>query len=137
MLLSDLFHELYESRQLQPVYKTEYEKLVDEYCYVITINFQQLNKWAKDSNSQHELDLMMQHFRKPVINGRTIFDLSKDQPFLKNPKVVPHVLKYIYDMLKYIEPRLKMYLNPKGLSMLMPVLEKLKNEYRAYVTKVS
>jgi hypothetical protein len=76
---------------------------------------------------------MQQQFTKPVLNGKTFADVVGDPLMFKNPKVAPILLKYVYDLLNYIEPRIKKYIRPEEQPNWLGAINKLKGQYRAAV----
>ena len=82
-----------------------------EFNFFLSLNLAKVQQEAKDSNSLNELNVMMQNIRKPLINGKNIFELAKEiNSIVNNPKMLSALLNQIKNLLEYIEPRLKKYL---------------------------
>lgn len=110
-----------------------YIELMQSMGWFMTMNTAKIPQDGKDSNAQHELRSMQQQFNRPVINGKTFSEVLGDQTMLKHPKVAAALLKYVYDMLVYIEPRIKKYVKPELQTNWLSTLDKLKNQYKAAV----
>ena len=124
-----------ESRGLAPT--KPYDDLMANMGYFMSLNTVKIQQDAVDSNAQQELANMQQNFRKPILNGMSFFDVNRDVKLSKNPKVAPILLKYVYDMLGYIEPRIKKYIKPDQQGKYLDRLNQIKNDYRAAVAQVS
>lgn len=82
-----------------------------EFNFFLSLNLAKVQQEAKDSGSLDELNVMMQNIRKPLINGKNIFELAKEiNSIVNNPKMLSALLNQIKNLLEYIEPRLKQYL---------------------------
>jgi hypothetical protein len=121
-----------EARGLAPT--KPYDDLMANMGYFMSLNTMKIQQDAIDSDSQQELEKMQQQFRKPILNGMSFFDAVK---MSKNPKVAPILLKYVYDMIGYIEPRLKTYIKPEQQGKYLDRLNQIKDDYRAAIAQVS
>lgn len=124
-----------ESRGLAPT--KPYDNLMANMGYFMSLNTVKIQQDAVDSNAQQELANMQKQFRQPIMNGMTFFEIVKDPKLSKNPKVAPILLKYVYDMLGYIEPRIKKYIKPDQQGKYLDRLNQIKDNYRAAVAQVS
>jgi hypothetical protein len=124
-----------EARGLAPT--KPYDDLMANMGYFMSLNTVKIQQDAVDSNAQQELANMQQQFRKPILNGMSFFDVNRDMKISKNPKVAPILLKYVYDMLGYIEPRIKKYIKPEQQGKYLDRLDQIKNDYRGAVAQVS
>jgi hypothetical protein len=124
-----------EARGLAPT--KPYDDLMANMGYFMSLNTVKIQQDAVDGNAQQELANMQQQFRKPILNGMSFFDVNRDVKLSKNPKVAPILLKYVYDMLGYIEPRIKKYIKPEQQGKYLDRLDQIKNDYRAAVAQVS
>jgi len=124
-----------EARGLSPT--KPYDDLMANMGYFMSLNTVKIQQDAVDSNAQQELANMQQQFRKPILNGMSFFDVNRDIKMSKNPKVAPILLKYVYDMLGYIEPRIKKYIKPEQQGKYLDRLDQIKNDYRGAVQQVS
>ena len=128
-------NEFSEARGLAPT--KPYDDLMANMGYFMSLNTVKIQQDAVDSDAQQELANMQQQFRKPILNGMSFFDVNRDVKLSKNPKVAPILLKYVYDMLGYIEPRIKKYIKPEQQGKYLDRLDKIKNDYRGAVAQVS
>jgi hypothetical protein len=124
-----------EARGLAPT--KPYDDLMANMGYFMSLNTVKIQQDAIDSDAQQELANMQQQFRKPILNGMSFFDVNRDIKISKNPKVAPILLKYVYDMIGYIEPRLKTYIKPEQQGKYLDRLNQIKNDYRAAIAQVS
>ena len=126
--------ELVEANQL-----ANYITLCNELGYFMTLNATKLNSYGKDADAARELSDMMAQFRKPVLNGKTITDLLGEINLvtLKNPKVIPHILKWAYQFINYVKPRIEKYTNEAGRKAFGGRIEQISNIYKAAVKDLS
>jgi len=124
-----------EARGLAPA--KPYDDLMANMGYFMSLNTVKIQQDAVDSAAQQELANMQQQFRKPILNGMSFFDVNRDVKLSKNPKVAPILLKYVYDMIGYIEPRLKTYIKPEQQGKYLDRLNQIKDDYRNAVQQVS
>lgn len=127
--------KLYEIRQLQQ--QEGIDALVNEVAFFITMNISKIQSYAKDEPSRHELEQMQQHLRQPVINGKTFTELSNEPSFYKHPKVAPHVLKYIYNLIRYVKPRLERFLRDDAKSGFIKRIDQITSMYSSYIKRIS
>ena len=127
--------DMAEARGLAPT--KPYDDLMANMGYFMSLNTVKIQQDAVDSDAQQELANMQQQFRKPILNGMSFFDVNRDIKMSKNPKVAPILLKYVYDMLGYIEPRIKKYIKPEQQGKYLDRLNQIKNDYRGAVQQVS
>jgi hypothetical protein len=81
-----------------------------ELGFFLSLNLAKVQQEAKDSNSLTELNLMMQNVRKPLINGKNIFELNKEiSSIVNNPKMLSALLGQVKNLIEYVEPRIKKY----------------------------
>ena len=82
-----------------------------ELNFFLSLNLSKVQQEAKDSNSENELNIMMQNIRKPLINGKNIFELVKEiGPIINNPKMLSALLGQVKTLIEYVEPRMKNYI---------------------------
>jgi GNAT superfamily N-acetyltransferase len=134
-LKQSLKQDVAEARGLAPT--KPYDDLMANMGYFMSLNTVKIQQDAVDSNAQQELANMQQQFRQPILNGMSFFDVNRDTKISKNPKVAPILLKYVYDMLGYIEPRIKKYVKPDQQGKYLDRLNQIKNDYRGAVQQVS
>ena len=132
-------YKLFES-----VDKTFVKDFLTDFGTLISLNFSQITKMGKDSDSTRELNLMMQQLRKPIINGQTYFDFIKDNinTIPNNPKLLSTLLGIVRDFLIYIEPRVKKFVTDEPASngvnykeSWLKRIEKIKNDYKLIVSQ--
>jgi len=118
---------------------SEYITMLNELAWFMTLNTAKLNSYAKDQASQKELEDMMAQFRKPILNGKKIGDLMSEVNLItvKNPKVIPHLLKWTYQFLQYVSPRIDKYCNDQGKSMFKKRIQTIADTYRKAVADLS
>jgi len=124
-----------EERGLSPT--KPYDDLMANMGYFMSLNTVKIQQDAVDSDAQQALADMQKQFRQPILNGMSFFDVNRDVKLSKNPKVAPILLKYVYDMLGYIEPRIKKYIKPEQQGKYLDRLDQIKNDYRGAVAQVS
>jgi len=116
-----------------------YIDMLNEVAFFVTLNTAKLNTYGKDSASTKELEDMMKQFRKPVLNGKTLTDLLGEIGLstVKNPKVIPHLLKWTYQFLQYVSPRIDKFCNEQGKQMFSKRLKQISDQYRKVVSDLS
>src|SRR5574343_582736 len=87
----------------------DYVTMLNEIQMFLTLNTAMIQQYAKDSASVTNLAEMQKQFRSPILNGKTISDLMSETglPTVKNLKVIPHLLKWTYQFLNYVKPRIE------------------------------
>ena len=110
-----------------------YANLLAEFGFFITMNTARIHDYAVDQTAVQELKSIQVQFKQPIVNGKTFVEVYNEPAFYKNPKVIPVLLKYVYDMLKYIEPRLQKYLNDEGKGKFLPRIQTIKQQYKQVV----
>jgi hypothetical protein len=98
----------------QPINEAEnatfIKDFLTDFATLISLNFSQITKMGKDQNSTNELKTMMQTMSKPIINGKTYFEIIKDINAIPNqPKLLSAILSQIKKLIEYIEPRIILY----------------------------
>lgn len=89
------------------VSKNDMNDFINDFGFLITLNFSQITKMGKDKKSTDELIAMMSNLRKPIINGMNFADIIKDLNIIyANPKLLSAFLNKIREFLIYIEPRI-------------------------------
>ena len=111
-----------------------YTNLLADFGFFITMNTARIHDYAVDQTATQELKAMQAQFKQPIVNGKTFVEIYNQPAFYKNTKVIPVLLKYVYDMLKYLEPRLQKYLNDEGKSKFLPRIQKIKEQYKQVVS---
>lgn len=113
----------------------QYVELFNDLGTFLSLNTAHITQDAKDEQSKSELKTMQQQFRKPIVNGMGVSELTSEWPqkTLINPKVIPIVLKWIYEMLRYIEPRIEKYLRDDRKKDRLDRLNQIKDKYRKVV----
>jgi hypothetical protein len=124
-----------EARGLAPT--KPYDDLMANMGYFMSLNTVKIQQDAVNNDAQQALADMQQQFRKPILNGMSFFDVNRDPKMSKNPKVAPILLKYVYDMIGYIEPRIKKYIKPDQQGKYLDRLSQIKDDYRAAIAQVS
>jgi len=112
-----------------------FQNLCNDFAIFTSMNMMMVSKYAIDQNAANELKSMQQQFRSPAVNGKTFHDVIGDRAFMNNPKGRGALLNYIYQMIKYIEPRLNKFVNDEGKKLYLPRFQKIKQQYIDLVNK--
>lgn len=110
-----------------------YEELLNEVGMFITLNTSMIQSYAIDSTGKHQLGLMQKALKQPIINGRNFMEVHADPQFYKTPRVIPHMLKYVYNLIKYVEPRIQLFVHPYHVSKFQDRLDQIKELYKTQV----
>ena len=118
---------------------TTYIDMLNDVGVFMTLNTMKLNAYGKDPDAGQELNKMMRQFRQPVLNGKTFTDLLAEvgMKTVKDPKVIPHLLKWVYQFLQYVTPRIDRYCNDQGRSDFKKRISQLSDKYRRTVHELS
>ena len=118
---------------------SDYVTMLNELAWFMTLNTAKLNSYAKDQASGKELEGMMAQFRKPILNGKTITDLMGELHLVtvKNPKVIPHLLKWTYQFLQYVSPRIDRFCDDTGKQMFSKRIKTISDLYKKVVKDLS
>lgn len=112
-------------------------ELLEAWGHFITFKTVDLGKTnAVDQNAQQEISKMRQHYLGPVMNGMTFGQITKGDLW-QNPKVIPHLLKYIYQGIPFIEERIKKFIVPNQQQTYLSALDKIKTLYKEVVAQYS
>lgn len=116
-----------------------YVELVTDLGMLFTFNTVHLAKDAKDEKSKSEIKKMQHQFASPIVNGMNLSDLIGEWPqkTLTNSKIIPVVLKWIYEMILYIEPRFEAYLSDDTKKGRLDRLNQIKEKYKKVVRSFS
>lgn len=85
---------------------------------------------ARDDNAKQELSMMQQQFRKPIVRTMDFMHVASNPNIYQDPEIAKIVLKYIADMLMYIETEIKRCIKPELQSKWMNKVVQLKDKYR-------
>jgi hypothetical protein len=107
-----------------------------DFGFLISLNFSQITKMGIDENATKELNLMMKRLRGPIINGKSYFELIDNIDSLcKSPKLLSALMSQIRELLIYIEPRVKKFVNQDPVKdSWISQLDSLKSRYKQIVT---
>lgn len=111
-------------------------KFLQDFGYLITLNFSQITKMGIDANSTKELVDMMSNLRKPIINGLTYSELVLDMnALIAEPKMLSGVLLSVRNFLQYIEPRVQRFVvDGEKKTFWINKISELKEQYKIIVT---
>ena len=123
--------EVDEARGLAPV--SPYVDLLTSLAWFAGMQTAKIAQDAIDNTASQELKTMQQQFIKPILNGMTLHDVVAAPNVYKNPKVAPIMMKFAYDILGYMEPRIKKFIRPELQSKWLGQINLLKDKYRAAV----
>jgi hypothetical protein len=112
-----------------------FQDLCIDFSTFISMNMTKINQYAKDEQSKAGIDEMTKQLRQPAVNGIEFTQAYSDPKITKSPAGRGALMKYIYNSLVYIEPRLKKFLNDQGQQMFLPRLDKIKQQYTTLVQK--
>lgn len=141
MMIRQVFKRLEESEGLDegiargPKEKKLFE-LLEAWGYFISLKTSKIANDAIDNNASQELRAMQRHYLGPVMNGMSFVDITKSDLW-QNPKAIPHLLKYIYQGIPYIEERIKKFVNPASQPSYLSGVEKIKQLYKEVVAQYS
>ena len=124
--------ELLESTDL-----TGYVNMLNDVAMFITLNTSMIQQYAVDSNAKEKLREMQQELKNPVLNGMNFVELHSKPQVYKMKNVIPYILRYIYNLIKYVEPRIQRYVQPQHLPKFMDRLNSIKQQYRDQVALLS
>lgn len=132
-----------DGEKINPVFVKDF---LTDFGVLISLNFSQITKMGKDSDSTKELEEMMKTIRKPIINGQNYFDFVKDNinTITNNPKVLSALLGQVRNLLIYIEPRVEKFVKDGPVKIIgggevnykekwLERINKLKNEYKKII----
>ena len=116
-----------------------YVEMLNEVAYFVTLNTTKLNSYGKDQASSLELEKMMKQFRQPILNGKKIGELLGEVGLVtvKNPKVIPHLLKWTYQFLQYANPRIDKFCNDQGRDMFSKRLKTIADLYKKTIADLT
>jgi hypothetical protein len=110
-------------------------ELLENWGYFISFKTVDLGKSNSiDQHAKQELMKMRSHYLGPVINGMTFSEITKSDLW-QNPKVIPHLLKYIYQGIPYVEERIKKFVIPTQQQNYLNAIDKIKNLYTEVVNQ--
>jgi hypothetical protein len=115
----------------------EYSSLLGDLAFFTSLNTSMIQQDANDNDSKEELKLMQQQFRKPILNGMTFHEVYDKPQVYNNPKVIPVLLKYEYDMINYIEPRIKKFVKQDKQQKYLNRLDSVKSKYKEQIKYLS
>lgn len=87
-------------------------ELLQAWSMFISFKTVKLTKHGVDQAATNELLDMFRTYQGPVINGMKWTEITKSDLW-QNPKVIPHLLKYIYQAIPYVEARIKKFVRPE------------------------
>lgn len=87
-------------------------ELLQAWSMFISFKSAALKNHGIDQAATNELLDMFRTYQGPVINGMKWTEMTKSDLW-QNPKVIPHLLKYIYQAIPYVEERIKKFVRPE------------------------
>ena len=132
MKIKTSFKRFVNESKINQKYVTDF---LNDFGFLISLNFSQITKMGIDSDSTDELKQMMLNIRKPIINGSNFFELTKDiNKLYKEPKLISALLNKVREFLIYIEPRIvKFVIDNEYKSSWLKKIEDLKTRYKNIV----
>ena len=132
MRIKTSFQRFVNESKINQKYVTDF---LNDFGFLISLNFSQITKMGIDPDSTDELKQMMINIRKPIINGSNFFELTKDvNKLYENPKLISALLNKVREFLIYIEPRIvKFVIDNEYKSSWLKKIEDLKNRYKKIV----
>lgn len=126
------FKRFVNESKINQKYVTDF---LNDFGFLISLNFSQITKMGIDSDSTDELKQMMLNIRKPIINGSNFFELTKDiNKLYKEPKLISALLNKVREFLIYIEPRINRFvIDNEYKSSWLKKIEDLKTRYKNIV----
>lgn len=111
-------------------------ELLEAWGYFITLKTAHIARNAIDKNAATELNAMARQYLGPVLNGMKFSEMLLGDLW-QNPKVIPHLLKYIYQGIPYIEERIKKFVKHSEQQSYLSGIDKIKALYREVVAQYS
>ena len=111
-----------------------YVNLLNDVAMFITLNTAMIQQYAIDDEAKMHLRTMQKELKGPMLNGQSFVEIHSKPLIYKMKNVIPIILRYIYNLIKYVEPRLKLYIQPNHLSKFVDRLENIKTQYREQVS---
>ena len=107
-----------------------------DFGMLITMGFSQITKRGVDQKATNELTDMMKRLREPLINGKTYTQIIDDTSLLyNNPKLLSAFIGQIRELLLYVEPRVKEYVEDCDVKDNWLVkIDKFKERYKQIVS---
>lgn len=107
-----------------------------DFGMLITMGFSQITKRGVNQKSTNELTDMMKRLREPLINGKTYTQIIDDISLLyNNPKLLLALIGQIRELLLYIEPRVKNYVEECDVKdNWLGKIDKFKERYKQIVS---
>lgn len=132
MKIKTSFKRFVNESKINQKYVTDF---LNDFGFLISLNFSQITKMGIDSDSTDELKQMMLNIRKPIINGSNFFELTKDiNKLYKDPKLISALLNKVREFLIYIEPRINRFvIDNEYKSSWLKKIEDLKTRYKNIV----
>jgi hypothetical protein len=132
MRIKTSFQRFVNESKINQKYVTDF---LNDFGFLISLNFSQITKMGIDPDSTDELKQMMINIRKPIINGSNFFELTKDvNKLYENPKLISALLNKVREFLIYIEPRIvKFVIDNEYKSSWLKKIEDLKIRYKKIV----
>lgn len=126
------FKRFVNESKINQKYVTDF---LNDFGFLISLNFSQITKMGIDSDSTDELKQMMLNIRKPIINGSNFFELTKDiNKLYKDPKLISALLNKVREFIIYIEPRINRFvIDNEYKSSWLKKIEDLKTRYKNIV----
>jgi Na+/phosphate symporter len=121
-------HELFESTDL-----SGYVDMLNDIGMFITLNTSMIQQYAKDEPSKKELKDMQQHLKDPILNGMNFIEVHSKPQLYKMPTIIARMLKYTYDLIKYVEPRIQRYVKPEAVHKFQDRIDNIKKQYKEQV----
>lgn len=95
---------------VESVKQSTISDLINDFGFFLTLNLSQVTKMGVDSTATNELNDMMSNIRKPIINGMSFIEITKDvNSIYSNPRLTSALLNKIREFILYIEPRIKKF----------------------------
>ena len=107
-----------------------------DFGMLITMGFSQITKRGVNQKSTNELTDMMKRLREPLINGKTYTQIIDDISLLyNNPKLLSAFIGQIRELLLYVEPRVKEYVEDCDVKdNWLGKIDKFKERYKQIVS---
>jgi len=125
--------ELLEARGLAQ--QNLFDELCTDFGMFISLNMAKIDQDAVDVEGKKQLSDMQKHLRAPAINGETFAEAIGNKKLTTSPTGRAAILKWIYEALVYIEPRLKKFLTENGKRKFLARLDAVKQKYKDLVAK--
>lgn len=107
---------------------SQYVDLLNDVAMFITLNTSMIQQYATDIESKNQLREMQKNLKNPILNGMSFVEVHSKPNIYRNKNVIPIILKYIENLIKYVEPRIQRFIKPESVSIFQNKLDKIRKQ---------